>query len=323
LMKDVCSVVASKCVDPQTGLPLTVQLVERALRSCGFSVRWGESAKKQSLRAMELLKREMPAEIMRAQMLLRVSFDARHEPQVRCFLEGVCGATIESKHEMGGVSEDDCKKDVITNSEKVSEDDHKKDVITNSDCAKDSPTNSDDGVTQNKNIDVEDSGRVEASTGSVEFRFRCDPCNYRQLDQLMVQLNPPGVLQLITSQAPAKVGGDKNAQNGSDFGKRDVGKSDVGKSDVHKRETSKDDDGKRLGNSTGVSEEKNSSAVGGLKCSTCKVAVGDTVMYRAHCRTAWHAFNVKRLVKQLHAVSEEEYEDLSLDLRMGFLAVDS
>mmetsp|Transcript_125884 Transcript_125884/g.350746 ORF Transcript_125884/g.350746 Transcript_125884/m.350746 type:complete len:345 (+) Transcript_125884:67-1101(+) len=60
----------------------------------------------------------------------------------------------------------------------------------------------------------------------------------------------------------------------------------------------------------------------GPRCSTCSAAFADAQEYRHHCRGEWHTFNLKRKVKGLGPVSEEEFAEISLDVREGFLAVE-
>mmetsp|Transcript_107889 Transcript_107889/g.344359 ORF Transcript_107889/g.344359 Transcript_107889/m.344359 type:complete len:385 (+) Transcript_107889:121-1275(+) len=61
----------------------------------------------------------------------------------------------------------------------------------------------------------------------------------------------------------------------------------------------------------------------GMKCSACSAEFEDAGEYRQHCRSEWHNFNLKRKVKSLPPVSEEEFAEISLDAKEGFLAVDS
>lgn len=49
----------------------------------------------------------------------------------------------------------------------------------------------------------------------------------------------------------------------------------------------------------------------GPSCATCNVELQEA--FRAHCKTEWHNFNVKRKVKQLAPVSAEEFEEIKFD----------
>lgn len=60
----------------------------------------------------------------------------------------------------------------------------------------------------------------------------------------------------------------------------------------------------------------------GMRCSSCNAMFEDAAEYRSHCKGDWHNFNVKRKVKNLPPASEEEFAEISLDAREGFLAMD-
>lgn len=47
MFRDIANIVAEKCVDPETRRPLTVGLVERAMRDIHYSVKPARSAKQQ------------------------------------------------------------------------------------------------------------------------------------------------------------------------------------------------------------------------------------------------------------------------------------
>merc|ERR1712060_667323 len=61
----------------------------------------------------------------------------------------------------------------------------------------------------------------------------------------------------------------------------------------------------------------------GFRCSSCNAEFEDAGEYRKHCRSDWHNFNLKRKVKSLPPVTEEEHAEIALDVREGFLGVDS
>jgi ribosome maturation protein SDO1 len=53
LFKDVASVLTEKCINPDSGRPYTLALIERALRDVHFSVDPKRSAKQQALEVRE------------------------------------------------------------------------------------------------------------------------------------------------------------------------------------------------------------------------------------------------------------------------------
>lgn len=70
LFRDIASIVAEKCVDSETKRPLTVGLVERAMKEAHYSIT-KKSAKQQALQVIKILKERIPIE--RAHMRLRLT----------------------------------------------------------------------------------------------------------------------------------------------------------------------------------------------------------------------------------------------------------
>ncbi len=52
-LKDIATIVAEKCVNPETQRPLTVGLVEKAMKDIHYSVKPSKSAKQQALEVLE------------------------------------------------------------------------------------------------------------------------------------------------------------------------------------------------------------------------------------------------------------------------------
>jgi len=75
LLKDIATIVAEKCIDLETKRPVTVGIVERAIKEVHFSVKPEKSAKSQALFLIRLLKDKIP--IARAQMRLKVTMTAK------------------------------------------------------------------------------------------------------------------------------------------------------------------------------------------------------------------------------------------------------
>ncbi len=69
--RDVATIVAEKCVNPESNRPYTLSLIERALRDAHFAVHPAKSAKAQALKAIAVLRARMLIE--RAQMRIRVT----------------------------------------------------------------------------------------------------------------------------------------------------------------------------------------------------------------------------------------------------------
>jgi len=72
LFKDIATIVAEKCINPETGRPLTVGIIEKAMKEVGFSVNPARNAKGQALEVIRLLIQKEDFPIARAQMRLKL-----------------------------------------------------------------------------------------------------------------------------------------------------------------------------------------------------------------------------------------------------------
>lgn len=69
MFRDIATIVADKCVNPETKRPYTVILIERAMKDIHYSVKTNKSTKQQALEVIKQLKEKMKIE--RAHMRLR------------------------------------------------------------------------------------------------------------------------------------------------------------------------------------------------------------------------------------------------------------
>lgn len=279
--KDIVTILTELGVNPSTGLPLTRGMVEGALRDVGFSVRQGESAKKQSLRAMEILQRKMPDQIGRAFMRLKIVAIKTHEQIIDHFLTHVCDAEIESRHfsntTIGGV----------VAATKMSQQEK-----------------------EEKGGHVSSTLPVPTSTIWYTVIFLCRPRHYRELDQFILgPLAPSGNLQLLATNVKQIRSLPKFLPSESSDAHQEVRKA--------MEVVTKDPPTGPTGPTGPMGP------MGLITCSTCEIFSGDKTSYRKHCQSDWHLFNLKRKVKNLVPITEQEYQELSTDIRLGFLAVDS
>lgn len=75
LFRDIATIVAEKCVNPDTQRPLTVSMVEKAMRDIHYSVKPSRNAKQQALDVIRLLKEKEDFPIARAHMRLKCVMD--------------------------------------------------------------------------------------------------------------------------------------------------------------------------------------------------------------------------------------------------------
>ncbi|KAF7456520.1 ribosome maturation protein SBDS [Cryptosporidium felis] len=69
-------------------------------------------------------------------------------------------------------------------------------------------------------------------------------------------------------------------------------------------------------------DKKPTSKSNNMLCRKCNVELDDSITFREHYRSEWHIFNTKRNAKGMSPISEEEFNELKQDIKMGFLAVD-
>jgi ribosome maturation protein SDO1 len=81
--RDIATVVADKCVNPDTNRPYTVTLIERAMKDAHVSIKPTRSTKQQALEVIKQLTESGTINIQRAQMRLKVSVPAKDGKRVR------------------------------------------------------------------------------------------------------------------------------------------------------------------------------------------------------------------------------------------------
>ncbi|GFY71579.1 ribosome maturation protein SBDS [Trichonephila inaurata madagascariensis] len=69
--KDIATIVADKCINPETKRPYPMSIIEKSMKECHISVKPNKNSKQQSLEVIKKLQEVMP--IARSQMKLRVS----------------------------------------------------------------------------------------------------------------------------------------------------------------------------------------------------------------------------------------------------------
>jgi len=156
--------------------------------------------------------------------------------------------------------------------------------------------------------------------------FVCDPSHYRQLDQLAtktyvgrevsVQIVTATVLNdsadiLSSMQAP-------RANETSALGVAPAVARATNTADVSGYPQSAQQQPFLTAGATTPATSKPK----GMRCSTCDTCFDDVSEYRTHCKSDWHNFNLKRKVKSMPPVSEEEFKEISLDTKEGFIACD-
>jgi len=81
MLKEICTMVAERCINSQSKRPVTVGVVERALAELHYNVDRNKSAKKQALEAIKLLEGKFPIE--RLPMNLKITFPLAARAEAR------------------------------------------------------------------------------------------------------------------------------------------------------------------------------------------------------------------------------------------------
>ncbi|XP_054155469.1 ribosome maturation protein SBDS-like [Oppia nitens] len=88
--KEIATVVADKCVNPETKRPYSVNMIEKCMKQLHFSVKPNRNSKQQAVELIPQLKTVMPIE--RAQMKLRVITHKKNKQKLTEF-----AASVESE----------------------------------------------------------------------------------------------------------------------------------------------------------------------------------------------------------------------------------
>lgn len=102
IIKEVCTIVAEKCVNSQTGRPYPVELYVNTVKSLGFSFKFDQPAKKQALQVIHDLLERQPFPLKRAPMLVRCSPST--VDVVREWMKSVAGVEEAPEQESGSLT---------------------------------------------------------------------------------------------------------------------------------------------------------------------------------------------------------------------------
>mmetsp|Transcript_66940 Transcript_66940/g.131938 ORF Transcript_66940/g.131938 Transcript_66940/m.131938 type:complete len:362 (-) Transcript_66940:82-1167(-) len=156
-------------------------------------------------------------------------------------------------------------------------------------------------------------GSAGGSSGSSTITFLCDPNQYREFDNLATSFAADGASLHVVTAAVLRESGDIHS-----------GMAQAPATASAAREPAKAvQPAVAPTKGASASQPQDTSALKkGPKCSACAAVFEDAAEYRKHCRSEWHNYNLKRKVKSLPPVTEEEFVEISLDVREGFLGAD-
>ncbi|XP_062409375.1 ribosome maturation protein SBDS [Sardina pilchardus] len=112
--RDIATIVAEKCVNPETKRPYTVNLIERAMKDIHYSVKANKSTKQQALEVIRQLKESI--QIQRAHMRLRFILPAkdgkRIKEKLKPLLKVVESEDFDDQLEMVGLIDPGCFREI-------------------------------------------------------------------------------------------------------------------------------------------------------------------------------------------------------------------
>lgn len=79
--RDIATIVADKCINPDSKRPYTVGVIERAMKDIHYSVKPSKGSKQQALEVIRLLQQSIP--IDRARMRLKIQLPPKDARRVR------------------------------------------------------------------------------------------------------------------------------------------------------------------------------------------------------------------------------------------------
>jgi len=101
MFRDIATIVADKCVNPDTKRPYPVGVIERAMKEIHYSVKPTRGTKQQALEVIKQLKESIP--IARAQMRIRLNITREYSKKVKDKLTEHIGTVESEEWEMGAL----------------------------------------------------------------------------------------------------------------------------------------------------------------------------------------------------------------------------
>ncbi|KAB7504349.1 Ribosome maturation protein SBDS [Armadillidium nasatum] len=79
--KEIATIVADKCINPETKTPYTVSIIEKAMKDIHFSIKPNRNNKQQALEVMKQLNEVIP--IQRAQMKVKIQIPGKDSKKIK------------------------------------------------------------------------------------------------------------------------------------------------------------------------------------------------------------------------------------------------
>lgn len=99
VFKEIATIVADKCINPEIERPYPVATIESAMKDAHYSIKPNQNAKQQALAVIKLLKETIP--IARAQMKVRVLFQGKDTKKSKEKLLKFSSVALDSEERSG------------------------------------------------------------------------------------------------------------------------------------------------------------------------------------------------------------------------------
>lgn len=101
MLRDICTIVSEKTVNPDTKRPYPVGVIESAMKEIHYSVKPNKNSKQQALEAIPLLKQSIPIE--RAQMKVRIFVPKQAAKKAHESLVAIVGTAERTEWDCGNL----------------------------------------------------------------------------------------------------------------------------------------------------------------------------------------------------------------------------
>lgn len=327
LYRDIATIVSEKTVNPETNRPYTVSMITSAMSEIHYAVKPTKSAKQQALEVIKLLAEVMPIE--RAKMHLRITYKKSAEadtlieqelqrceairlpPQtndaskgvvdfllqpsefralekfVRTSLEGAGLAVIQLSVQEAGTADVDvelARRDMRLAERSAKPGDSKQDLDDELEAEEEAEFETE--TVASEAVEAKSSQKKGGRKSKLAKRLEKEAKKERQaqgerLRQRLEQQQQQEAEAAEAARAAEQLDGETTSSSAS---------------------------------AAGAPAAAAAAASGRtFTCNTCKGEFPDSAAHRSHFRSEWHRINLKRKMKSVPVLSEEEFNALSLE----------
>ena len=311
LFRDIATIITDKCINPQTARPYTVSMIEKALRDAHFSINPTKSAKQQALKAVPLLQRTLAIE--RARMRLRLTVPRAAYAGLRSLLLDGMHAIVDDEGSLADMSfidvtvEPGCYRQID------------EEVTARSDGAGSLAVLSlsvlHTGVADEEGDDVAPQSAVLAS-GSAYVKQQGSSMG---VDAALVTTGDAQVATEVSSVNEKGTRVEAAAHSDVSAASRALAALSLCSSSAQAAAAVAIDATAASSRGTGMAVRRVTQPGRRLACGTCSVTFESADEHRAHARSDFHRYNLKRKARGMDPVSLDVYEAVPIAERVAFV----